>query len=169
MAELSQQQLASALGINPGAVSKLKRRGMPVHSVEAARQWRREHVRARISASGQGGGGDGRSADAPPLSPQGLSQQDSDYWVNRARREKAEADLAELKLAEQRGELVRAEAVRASVARTMTGLREALLQIPARLAAVLAAEDDQRKVHDVLERELHAALLGTQEGSDGRP
>lgn len=166
MAELSQKQLAAALGINPGAVSKLKGRGMPVHSVEAARAWRQAHVRARMSATAPRTQQAQTSVDHS--APAGVSQQGSDYWVNRARREKAEADLAELKLAEQRGELVRAEAVRASVARTMTGLREALLQIPARLAAVLAAEDDQRKVHDVLERELHAALLGTQEAGDGR-
>jgi phage terminase Nu1 subunit (DNA packaging protein) len=79
-------------------------------------------------------------------------------WAARARREKAEADLAELKLAEQQGQLVRATYVRSSLAKRSAGLRESLLQIPARLAPVLAVETDAARVHDVLQAELHQAL-----------
>lgn len=81
-----------------------------------------------------------------------------DYWASRARREQAEAELAELKLAEQRGELVRAADVRTAYAKLAAGLRESLLQVPARLAAVLAAETEQAKCHDTLQSELHNVL-----------
>jgi phage terminase Nu1 subunit (DNA packaging protein) len=104
-----------------------------------------------------------RTPDADGAMRDGKSDggQDSgggDYWNHRARREAAEAELAELKLAEQRGELVRAADVRAAHSKRAAGLREALLQIPARLAAVLAAESSQARVHDVLQRELHEVL-----------
>lgn len=41
---MNQRLLAQALGIDPSAVSRLKDRGMPVHSVEAAAAWRRANV-----------------------------------------------------------------------------------------------------------------------------
>ena len=94
---------------------------------------------------------------APPA-PTQTEPLGEDYWSSRARREKAEADLAELKLAEQRGELVRADAVRSAVSKRAAGLREALLQIPSRLAAVVAAETSQARCHELLEAELHQVL-----------
>lgn len=41
---MNQRKLARGLGIDPAAVSRLKSKGMPVHSVEAAAAWRRENV-----------------------------------------------------------------------------------------------------------------------------
>ena len=38
------------------------------------------------------------------------------------------------------------------------GLREALLQIPSRLAAVVAAEPSQARCHELIEAELHQVL-----------
>lgn len=93
-------------------------------------------------------GGQGAAAD-PPV---------EDYYLVKSRRERAEADLAELKLAELRGELVRVGDVRAAYAKRAAGLREAILQLPARLAAQLAAEADQAKCHDLLQAELHGIL-----------
>lgn len=40
----SQNHLAELLGISKGAVSKLAGRGMPTHTVEAARAWRKAHL-----------------------------------------------------------------------------------------------------------------------------
>ncbi len=91
-----------------------------------------------------------------------------DYYTSRARRESAEADLAELKLAEQRGELVRADEVRASLSRVVAGLREALLQLPARLVPVLSAEPEPARMHEVLHAEIVRALSqisGTEEAN----
>lgn len=40
----NQKELAAALGMSEGQVSKLKRRGMPTDSIEAARAWRSRNV-----------------------------------------------------------------------------------------------------------------------------
>lgn len=147
---LQQVQLANELGISPAVVSRLKAKGMPVHDVEAARRWREANVRARITV--------GQRAERPAAPDSGDDDGGNDYWTNRARRERAEADLAELKLAEQCGELVRAADVRSHHQRKLAALRDALLQIPARLASVLAAENDAARCHDALQQELHGVL-----------
>jgi transcriptional regulator with XRE-family HTH domain len=158
---LSQQDLAAALGVDPSWVTRYKAKGLPTHSIEAAKAWRRDNVRPRVNPTAAGDGAGGRVPPAPP--PVAGGGGDGDYWKSRARREEAEAELAELKLSEQRGELVRAADVRAAYAKKAAALREALLQIPARLAAVLAAETDHSKCHDTLQLELHQVLAQVTE------
>lgn len=46
---LTQKDLAKQLGLSPPAITKLRRLGMPVDSVEAARAWRAIHVRPHIN------------------------------------------------------------------------------------------------------------------------
>lgn len=41
--------LAAALGIDPALVTRYRRRGMPVHSIEAAQQWRDVNLRVRFT------------------------------------------------------------------------------------------------------------------------
>jgi hypothetical protein len=43
----TQTALASALGIDPAMVTRDKRRGMPIDSIEAAQAWRDQNVRVR--------------------------------------------------------------------------------------------------------------------------
>lgn len=83
-----------------------------------------------------------------------------EYMTSRTRRESAEAEMAELKLAEQHGQLIRVDAVKQALANAFTATRDSLLQIPSRLAAVLAAETDAAKVHELLQLELYRALEG---------
>jgi|CXWL01.1.fsa_nt_gi hypothetical protein len=45
----SQADLAAALGISGAAVTRYKQRGMPTHSADAARAWRRQYVRPRMN------------------------------------------------------------------------------------------------------------------------
>lgn len=66
--------------------------------------------------------------------------------------------MAQLKLAELKGDLIRVEAVRAGLASILAATRDRFMQMPARLAPVLAAETDQAKVHDAVRDEIHAAL-----------
>lgn len=80
------------------------------------------------------------------------------YDEARRRREQAEAELAELKLAELRGDLVRQADVRAALARRVASLREAFLQLPARLVPVLAADPTPARMDQVIRSEIVAAL-----------
>lgn len=88
-----------------------------------------------------------------------------DYLVSRSRREAAEAKIAEMKEAEMRGALIRVDSVRRALANKISAMRDALLQIPYRLAPVLAAEPEAERVADLLKTELHQALLQLSEGS----
>lgn len=145
VAELSQAALGRALDLSPPSITKLKKQGMPVHSVEAAQRWRRErqNVAQRKPLP---------EVDAPDLAPA------ESHDKARTRREIAEADLAELKLAEQRGELVRAAAVRAAVSKRAAALRESFLQLPARVVPLLAADPLPASMDRILRAEIVAAL-----------
>lgn len=83
---------------------------------------------------------------------------DEDFQAARTRREIAEANLAEMREAEEHGKLIRADAVRATWAARIASARDALLQIPSRLAPVLAAETDLAAVTLLLEDEIRQAL-----------
>ena len=148
--------------VRDGRISLIEGR---IDPVAADAQWARN---TRVRAGSRPANDDGASSWTGGQSP-ARSRSDEEgeggYWSSKARREAAEADLAELKLAEQRGELVRASDVRAAQARRLAALRESLLQLPARLSPVLAAESDSAKCHDMLQRELHALLVQMTEAS----
>ncbi len=57
---MTQADIARRLGVSPALVSVLKKRGMPVHSAEAAAAWRRQNVDVRARAY----------APPPPAGPQ---------------------------------------------------------------------------------------------------
>jgi phage terminase Nu1 subunit (DNA packaging protein) len=143
---LTQRAIAEGLGISPQLLTRYKRAGMPLTSVEAAAAWRAANVRQRIAEKPNG------KAHPPKKA------QPSQYQQARTRRELADAEDREISVLERRGVLVRREKVRAEVARILVGLRQSLLQIPARLQAVLAAETDETKVHDVLQDEIDGIL-----------
>ena len=150
---MSQAALGRSLDLSPPAITKLKKLGMPVDSVEGAQAWRRarQNIAQRKPAPSA-------APAAPPAQPDAPVDGET-HDKARTRREIAEANLAELKLAELRGELVRVADVRMAAAREDASLREALLQLPARLAPQLAAMSDQAKCHDLLQIELNAVLL----------
>jgi phage terminase Nu1 subunit (DNA packaging protein) len=99
---------------------------------------------------------------APPVAPTALAalEVEAPLGYNEAKtlREIAEARLAELRLAEQRGELVRAVDVQSALSNKAAALREGFLQLPARLAPIMAAESDQARCHDILQAELRQVL-----------
>lgn len=68
------------------------------------------------------------------------------------------ANLAELKYQEMIGTLVRKSDVEKEAFRVGRLVRDAILNVPSRLAGILAAESDQRKVFELLEKELRQAL-----------
>jgi transcriptional regulator with XRE-family HTH domain len=157
---LTQAALAKELGLTEGRVSQLKAQGMPTHSVEAAQAWReaQQNVAARKpvpaaverwpDAEHAGFGGAGGFGDLP----------DEDFQMARTRREIAEANLAEMREAELEGKLIRVDAIRAAWAKRVSSARDSLMQIPHRLAPVLAAESDIERVSRALDEELRQAL-----------
>ena len=97
----------------------------------------------------------------------------TNYHIARTLREAEEARIARLKREEMEGQLIRLEAVRSVAANTLAATREALLQLPARLSTVLAAEGSPARVHDLLQQEIHQALaqlatLPDRVGADAR-
>lgn len=91
-----------------------------------------------------------------------------DLVQERAMLARHQGGIAQLKLAELRGELIRVDAVRATWAGRIVSTRDALLQIPPRLAPVLAAENDLTRVTQLLEDEIRQALAelsGTSEAN----
>lgn len=88
---------------------------------------------------------------------------------SQAQKEKFRAKLVELEYEERVGTLVRKDDVEKEHFRIGRQVRDAVLNVPARLAGILAAETDQRKVHDQLEKELRQALesLAIDDEPDG--
>ena len=132
----TQAHIASGLGLSPGYVSMLVKRGMPVDSVESADAWRRKtfnpaHGKTKMPL-------DDVDIDAETL------------MEARTRRERAAADTAELELAELRSVLIRRASVIRAEERKANAVREAILQIPAQLAPVLAAESSIVRCQDIL-------------------
>lgn len=83
---------------------------------------------------------------------------DPGYLRSRAAQAEADARIAQMKAAELEGSLVRIDQVRAQLASQLAPVREGLLQIPARLASVLAAQTDAGRVQTLLEAEIHQVL-----------
>jgi hypothetical protein len=166
---ITQSEYARRRGCTEGAVRRAVRDGRisliegRIDPVAADAQWAR-NTRVRAGSRATDDANLQAGSPAPRRGRSDDDDEDDGYWASKARREKAEADLAELKLAEQRAELVRAADVRAAQARRLAALRESLLQLPARLAPVLAAEADAARCHETLQAELHAVLEQMTEG-----
>lgn len=166
---MSNLELAAALGLTPAVISRNRKAGMPVTSIEAAMAWRSANVRARVSCSGRSATAvlparpvpDAARPTARPAVAEYPLHQTADepsYEISRSRREAAEAALAQLKLAELAGELVRADDWAAALAKRAAAFREGLLQIPARLSAQFAAETNQATIHALLDAEIRQVM-----------
>lgn len=168
---LSQTALGIALGLSPAAITKLKGQGMPVGSVAEAQAWReaRQNIAARkrspVGVPQRDEAATSISIPAPaqafpPIAlPPAGDFGEEDFQMARTRREIAEANLAEMREAELEGKLIRVDAIRAAWARRIASTRDALMQLPHRLAPVLAAEADLDRVSRILDDELRQALI----------
>ena len=76
----------------------------------------------------------------------------------RAAREVYEARLKKLSFEQKQGNLLVKADVEREMINTYTVFREALLNVPNRISAQLAAETDPLKVHELLEAEIRLAL-----------
>jgi hypothetical protein len=139
---------------------------MPTDSVESAKAWYSKNIGVRSRVSSAEAKSDQMPVEPgpvvvvpptfPPLGPAELG--DEDFQMARTRREIAEANLAEMREAELEGKLIRVDVIRGAWAKRVSSTRDALLQIPSRLAPMLAAQTDVDQVARVLEDELRQAL-----------
>lgn len=165
---ISQSALGRALDLSKQSISKLKKQGMPVDSIEAAQAWReaRQNVAARkpspVQVTTPMPALDRRppAAALPPLDPVDWGNEpDEDRDRARTRREIADANKAEMEEAKMRREQIRVQAVENMLATDFATTRDALLQIPARLAPLMAADSDPVSIQNLLESEIHQALM----------
>lgn len=77
---------------------------------------------------------------------------------SQAKKEEFRAKLVELEYEERVGNLLRRDETEKEWFRRGRQVRDAVLNVAARLDGILAAESDQRKVRDLLETELRQAL-----------
>lgn len=87
-----------------------------------------------------------------------------DLQTSRERREHYQAELAKLAVDEKRGELVAVEAVKKEAYASGRVVRDALLNIPDRVAHQLAGEVDPAAIHQMLSQEIVQALEGLANG-----
>ena len=90
--------------------------------------------------------------------PAGRARQSGTYMQAKTAREVFDAKMSQLDYERESGKLISADAMRSAWATKVANVRDALLQIPSRLAPVLAAESDLIVVTNKLETELRQAL-----------
>lgn len=160
MTKPTQADIGRALGISPANMTKLKKQGMPVDSIKAARAWRNKHQSvARVTGQGKSLDAAAVRSEAIQAPPQAANGEPvPDFNLSRARSEAAEARLSQLSLNEALGVLIRRDEVEAILARQCAAVRDGLLQLPARLAPALAHQSNVRRVESLLDRELRQIL-----------
>lgn len=84
--------------------------------------------------------------------------------LSKARREHYNAELARLAFEQKTGRLVEAEEVQRQAFATGRIVRESMLNLPDRLAAMLAGETDPRRIHALLTDEITKALEALANG-----
>lgn len=163
---ISQAAIGRALGLAPSTITKLKEQGMPVSSVAEAQAWRelRQNSMQRKPTPRPAAAALALSLPAPRMLPSMPDEDDDTFGLGenldqaRLRDKISEANMREMSEAEMRGELIRVAAVKTTLATIFATTRDALLQIPARLAPTLAADADPASVQNALHAEIHQAL-----------
>ena len=167
--KLSQRAIAAALGLSESAVSKLRRQGMPITSIEAARTWREvtldparrrqapDQIRELLPA---------QAMERAPFdqeqktNPAAEGSDTSAYQASRAMREAAQAQMAQIELQKQLGQLGSILDFQRAVTAMAQLVQDRVLQLPSRMSSVLAAETDPVKIEALLTHEIKDSLDG---------
>lgn len=161
MSKVKQSEIAAVLGVTEARVTQLKKKGMPVNSIDAAAAWYRANIDQKLSPKLT-------PSIAPP--PAAFSMQEViasayDLQEARAKRETHEANLAELKERQALGELVEASRVRRAVTTWAAMARSAFEKIPDKLSERLAAESDAVACHALITAEIDLVLADLAYGA----
>lgn len=126
--------------------------GYQIDVAQADAEW------AANTDSGTGAPAHAKNRQAEPDDIEAEDGQPITYAEARAQHERFKARLAQLELEQREGKLVEADAVRRESFRVARIVRDALLNLPDRVAGELAAETNQFKVHQRLVQEIRRAL-----------
>jgi phage terminase Nu1 subunit (DNA packaging protein) len=155
-----QTDLARDLGVTKGRVSQLKKQGMPMDSVAAAKSWYVENVDQRLSPKLIPG------IQLPPKEQMAAIVENAyDIQQARAKREFHEANLAELKERQALGELVDADRVRRVVTTWAATARAGFERIPDKLAERLAVMTAPNECHALIALEIDQVLADLAAGA----
>lgn len=146
---------AASAAIKPSPAAALLAPGNPV-SVAGGGSDSVVSVVDRGGARGSGAAADDSDASDTPTANESV-RADTDYWVSKARREKAEATRAELRALEEAKALVSAADVAREGREQARQIRNALCAIPDRVAPILDPANPAR-AHKLLTDEIHKAL-----------
>jgi len=94
----------------------------------------------------------------PHVTEHGSGHGTSPYAQARAERERYAALLAKVEYEKRVAKLVDRDEVKAAAFKTFREFRDRMLNIPDRVAAMIAAETDPAKIHEILAAEVRAAL-----------
>ena len=144
--------VARHLAADPSLVARWVRRGMPLTSLPEALAWHAATIRPRNRLPPPA---EPDRASAPAAPSGSMSAQ---LLEARLKREQADAFSADLRARELAGTLVKVDDVTMAHASRVARMRDALRGIPARLAALLAAEADAGAVQRMLQVEIDGAM-----------
>lgn len=154
---MKMRELSYALGISESMAYRLKKHGMPTHSIEAAEKWRGVHLDPMKTKQHRSDGNTGRKASAPkpPTAPgtttvlntpvvPGAATSALDLAGERARLAKEQADRVAMQNAITRGELAPValiEQVLAATAAKVAGIFDAIPGLVRRRVPRLSREE----------------------------
>lgn len=160
---LSIRGMAAALGVSKSQVARDSAEGMPMDDVAAAQAWRAKHRDVSRTVEGRI---DRAQTPAPAAAPAAAGTEDDDptpddtvdYRKARTEREQIRRDSERLELNRKLGQSIdAAEAARLAYT-SFRVLRDAVFNVPARVAQQCAAETDPLRIEQLLDAELSAAF-----------
>ena len=94
----------------------------------------------------------------PPAAPAAGPLPPSPYQIARAAREAFNAKRAEMDFKKESGALVPLEPVKTLFFTLAKNTQQNLLNVPARISPIVAVENDEKKIYDIIEKEILEAL-----------
>jgi len=169
MAWISQSEYARRRNVSPARISQLRNAGRLKGAVrtrgrsilidpdKADQLLTAAHdpawdEQSKLNGRGDSGNGGGDGEESP-----GAPEQ-SEFAKAKEMHELAKAALRRLEYEEKAGKLVRADEVETAAFNRARAVRDAMLNIPDRIAAVLAAERDPGRIRNILTQEIKQAL-----------
>jgi hypothetical protein len=133
-----------------------------IDPVTADKQWdeRSDHTFKRSKTKGEKAAQPGQ-----PVQPVGPTTSSTLYGQAKTARETYAAKMAELQYRERAGELVSADGVKTLFFEIAKTVQTNMLNIPDRVSSLIAAEGNEKVVHDILTHEIRVSLQRLADGN----